>query len=249
MKFQPFDPMHSGLIRLAAVALLALTALPAIAEEAAEPEKPRTVIKATMHIEVSEAEPVLGLLDVNFALKPDQNLIVLRGDSYEVETAIKVIDALDTPRPMIDLHVYVLAASKQGSANVPEGLVEAVDRLQSLFGYSGFQLLDRITLRVLEGRRGQAEGGFLLGEDKTRAGYHFGFDKVSVEPRDSFNNIRIKRLQFNVSGSLQAGLMTDVAIREGQKAVIGSSTPQGSEDTFVLIVEAKASPDPARQSE
>ncbi len=34
-------------------------------------------------------------------------------------------------------------------------------------------------------------------------------------------------------------LKTDVEIREGQKAVVGKSTPRGTDETLILIVEAR----------
>ena len=242
MKFQPFEQWTAGL----AFATLALT-LPAIASEPVDPDKQRTVIKAMMHIDVTEAEAVLGLLDVDYALKPDQDLIVIRGEGYAVDTALKVIDALDSPRPTIDLHVFVLSASTEGQVDVPADLEAAVGQLRKIFGYSGFELLDNVTLRVLEGRSGRAEGGVRLGDDRSRTGYHFTFQKVSVVPEDDVNRIRIKGLEFEVDGAtegvVRAGLKTDIQIREGQKAVIGSSTPEGDGDTLILIVEATASPD------
>lgn len=256
MSFQPSDRTFRPVAL--ALNLLALAVLPAVAQEAADsecgdPERHRTVIKATMHIEVSEAESVLGLLGVNYALKPDQNLIVLRGEGYAVDTALKVIDALDVPRPTIDLVVYVLSASKQGTAEVPESLKTAVGQLQTVFGYSGFKLLDHVTLRVLEGRSGRADGGILLGDDTRRTGYHFAFKKVSVVPEDDVVRIRLKGLTFAVNGAgsetHRARLMTDVEIRAGQKAVIGSSTPQGIGDTLVLIVEASAPRDRSSQAD
>lgn len=257
MRFQPFDkprlPLSQVILAAAVLAILGLVALPAIAQEEAEPKKERTVIKATMHIDVSEAESVLRLLGVHYALKPDQNLIVLRGESYAVETAIKVIDVLDEPRPSIDLHVHVLSASKQGQADVPKDLEAAVGQLRNIFGYSGFEVLDTIMLRVLEGRQGRTDGGIRLGDNTARNGYRFSFQKISVVPDDGFNNIRIKGLKFDVSGqgdgSSRASLMTDVQIREGQKAVVGSSTPQGDGETLILIVEATASPDLSWKSE
>ncbi len=41
------------------------------------------------------------------------------------------------------------------------------------------------------------------------------------------------------AGSLLASLKTDIEIREGQTAVIGSSTPQGAGGTLILIVKSK----------
>ena len=251
MNFPPFDRLTLAVT----LALLTLTAAPATAQDAAssdaESPAPRTVIKATIHIEAAEAESVLGLLGVDYAIKPDQDLIVLRGESYAVETAIKVIDALDQPRPSIDLQVYVLAASKGGEADVPEALEAAVDRLRGTFGYHGFKLLDNVMLRVLEGRSGRADGGIHLGDNAERTGYEFAFQKVSVVPEEGFNHIRIKGLSFDVSGggdgARRASLKTDIKIREGQKAVIGSSTPEGIGETLILIVEANASPEPSSQ--
>ncbi len=254
--------LFDRLAATAALVILGLAAVPAIAqEEKTEPNntesaasaRPRTVIKATKYIEVREATEVLELLDVEFALKEDQNLIVLRGEGYAVETALKVIDALDEAWPNIDLRVFVLAASKEGEADVPSELESAVDQLKGVFGYSGFQLLDSITLRVLEGRQARADGGIRLGNDSERTGYHFSFQKILVVPEDDFISIRLKGLKFDVdgpvAGSLRASLMTDVQIREGQKAVIGSSTPTGIGETLILIVEATAPPDPSWKSD
>ncbi len=249
MRFQLFDQLATT----AAVAIFALLALPALAEEDAEPDIPRTVIKATKYIDVKETASVLELLDVEFAFKEDQNLIVLRGESYAVETAIKVIDALDEMWPNIDLRVFVLAASKEGEADVPSELEDAVGQLRGVFDYSGFQLLDTITLRVLEGRQARVGGGIRLGDDSERTGYHFSFQKILVVPEDDSLKIRLKGLRFDVdgpvAGSPRASLMTDVQIREGQMAVIGSSTPRGVGDTLILIIEAKAPPDPSQQND
>ncbi len=269
MRFQLFDRSHLppstlALAVTAAVTILGLAALPAAAQEEAESNntesapsarKHRTVIKATQFIDVSEAEAVLALLDVHFALKPDQNLIVLRGESYAVETAIKVIDALDQPRPSIDLQVSVISASQEGKVDVPKDLEAAVDQLRGVFGYSGFTLLDSITLRVLEGRTARADGAIRLGNDTERTGYSFSFQKIILVPdaEERVRNIRLKKLKFEVNGhdaeTPRASLMTDVQIREGQKAVIGSSTAQGVGETLILIVEANAPPDPSWQTE
>lgn len=245
MKFPPFDKLPAFVLTLLAASLLVPAAL---AEEAAQQKKIRTVLKATIHIDVNEAQGVLDLLDVRHAVKPDQNIIVLRGDNEAVETALKVIDALDTPRPSIDLQVFVLAASKQSSSTeVPNELEATVDQLQAVFGYTGFRLLDTVYLNVREGRAGRVDGSLLLGEDSKRTGYQFGFQKATVVPEEGHNDIRIKGLEFvvpsTVAGSPHAALRTDVQIRAGQTGVIGSSTPQGVAGTLILVVRAKASPE------
>ncbi len=254
MKSQPFEkrPAAKLAILALAVAALGLAALPAPAQEQPDPKKYRTVIKATMHIEVREAVAVLELLDVEFAIKEDQNLIVLRGDNYAVETAIKVIDALDEPRPSIDLRVFVVAASKEESSDVPGELESAVKQLKGVLGYTGFRLLDTITLQVMEGRKARADGGIRFGDDDERTSYRFSFQKVTVVPEDEvrvrFNDLRFE-VDGPVAGTLRASLMTDVEIRKGQKAVIGSSTPRGDGDTLVLILEASVPDGPSWASE
>ena len=75
MRYPPFDRIRI----VAAVVALTLTALPALGQQAEQP-KLRTVIKAMMHADASEARAVLDLLDVKYGIKDDQNLIVLRGE-------------------------------------------------------------------------------------------------------------------------------------------------------------------------
>ena len=248
MRFLPSDPFRHSAAILTIVGFTMV--LPVLADERPEPTKTRTVIKATKYIDVDEAKPVLDLLGVPFAVKPDQNLIVLRGPDDAVETALKAIDALDEPRPSIDLHVFILAASEDQNSNIPKDLEAAVQQLQGLFGYTGFELLDNVFLKVREGRRGRVDGGIFLENGATeRTGYQLSFQKVTVVPEDGRRSIRFKDMRFQVNGrvagTLSAALVTDVEIREGQKAVVGSSTPQGIGQTLILIVHAEASPDPS----
>jgi len=252
MRYLPFDKLRI----LAAAAALTLTALPAPGQEEQKP-KLRTVIKAMMHADASEATAVLDLLDVKYGIKDDQNLIVLRGEGYAIDTALKVLDALDEPQPSIELQVFVLSASKEGSTNVPAELSAAVDSLKGVFGYQGFELLDNVLLRVLEGRRGRVDGGIRLGDDDQRTSYSFSFRKATVVPEDELK-IRLKDLKFEVVGprhrpagssggdadSLLASLKTDVQFREGQTAVIGSSTPRGLGETLILMVKSTATKGP-----
>lgn len=252
MKSQLFD--RSWCPSWLVAGLIGLLAAPALAEDKAEYKSLRTVLKATRYIDVSEVQGVLDLLDIRFAVKPDQNIIVVRGGNGAVENALKVIDALDNPRPSIDLQVFVLSASKDDTIQVPKELETTVEHLRGVFGYRGFVLLDTVLLNVLEGRQGRIDGGLLLGDDSERTAYHFGFQKVTVVPEEGQRrNIRIKGLRFDVSGdspdTLRASLQTDVQIHEGQKAVIGSSTPQGIGETLILVVQAKASADPSWATE
>lgn len=217
-----------------------MTAIPLMAEETA---KIRTVLKATRYIDVGEVASVLDLLDIEYAVKGDQNIIVVRGRNQDVETALKVIEALDEARPSFEVRLFVLAASKDDKtpADLSPELEKAVGQIRDLFGYQSFELLDSVFLQVMEGRKGQIDGGIQLGDTAERTPYRLRFNKVHLVPEDHRTRVRIDGLSFDLSGagadSHRAELQTDVEILEGQKAVIGSSTPGGIGETLVLIVE------------
>lgn len=260
MRFPKSDPPHT--LTVVVMAVLCLAAFPLAADEpggeppskaAAEQQgkgPPRTVIKATRFVDVREVAPILEMLDVQIRLKPDVSMIVLRGwPDGDLETALKLIEALDEPSPSIEINVYILAASRDetGSAGISQELRAAVDKLQALFGYRGFKVLDTVFLRVLEGRAGQVNGAIDAGNGTSkRTGYRFGFNSNRVAPtEDGEVFVRLNGLHFELHGEPEPGtvqharLTTDVEIREGQKAVVGKSTPAGTGDTLILIIEAK----------
>lgn len=221
----------------------------------AEEKTFRTVLKATLHIDVQDVAPVLDLLDIEYALKPDQNIIVLRGEPQSMETALKVIEALDQPRPSFELRLFVLSASKDkpSQGSLSPGLEKAVDQLRELFGYRSFALLDSVFLQVMEGRQGQIDGGVQLAGAAERTPYHLSFRKIHRVPEADRTRVRLDGLSFELSApeadSRLAQLRTDVEILEGQKAVIGSSTPGGLAETLVLIVEVGATAETSKSSE
>jgi hypothetical protein len=214
------------------------------------PPQLRTVIKQTRYVDVHELERILGMLELQIRLKPDINAIVLRGRSQsEIDTALRLIEALDVPPEpghTVEVSAYVIEAAKEAGGNVgiSENLAAAVEQLQKLFGYQSFKLLDTVFLRVLDGRKGSVQGGLALGGDEqhTKA-YQLALDRVTIIPRgDDGRLVRLDGLTFELEGGGQAQRVyfrTDVEVREGQKAVVGKSTPRGTDGTLVLIVEAR----------
>ncbi len=240
-----FESPFCTTLLLAAIALL--LAAPLAGEESANSDPPRTVIKAVRHINVEDLVSTLELLDITFAIKSDLNSVVLRGpDGGDLQTALKLIDALDTPSPTISLRVFILTGSRQASEQTElPGELEAVTRqLRDLFGFKSIRLLDTAFLQVLEGHRGFVEGGVRFGSAADQQGhYELVFSKARVSPReDGPVFIRLAGLKFNLNGKNGQGvrLQTDVEVPMGQKAVIGKSTPGGSSDSLVLVVEASA---------
>ncbi len=249
MRFPKSESNPSAMIFLGLAVLCLAIPLPAAAEDpAAEArDRGRTVVKLTRFVDVRDLEPILEILDVQVRLKPDLNAVVLRGkDGGDLDTALKLIEALDEPTPTIGVSVYVVAASRQDEAktDISPELEAAVKQLQTVFGYRGFKVLDTVYLQVREGRRGEVAGGVELAGG-ARSTYQFGFRNARVTPvEDGPVFIRLDGLQFELAalGASEARLLasfkTDVQVRIGQKAVIGKSTPEGTDETMILIVEA-----------
>ncbi len=220
-------------------------------QEPADPSQVRTVIKRTKHVDVRELQKILSLLGLRIRLKEDINAIVLSGSDSDVDSALRLIEALDVPAepgPTVQLTAYVIAASKdaEDAIGITEGLAPVVDQLRHLFGYRGFELLDNVFLRVRDTRGGRVEGGIVLGgEDQNRAAYQLTFRRVEImSTEEAQRRVLIDGLNFELNGTRNGEtqrvfFQTDVEIREGQKAVVGKSTPRGTDDTLVLILEAQ----------
>ncbi len=248
MRFPKSESRLSPTAILGIAALWLAIPLSAVAEEPADPkERGRTVVKLTRFVDVRDLEPILEILDVQVRLKPDLNALVLRGrDGGDLDTALALIEALDEPTPSIGVSVYVVAASRQEEAKsgISPELEAAVSQLQTVFGYRGFKVLDTVYLQVREGRRGGVVGGVELAGG-ARSTYQFGFQNARVTPvEDGPLFIRLDGLRFELNARGEsdsrplAAFNTDVQVRVGQKAVIGKSTPEGTDETMILIVEA-----------
>jgi hypothetical protein len=207
-----------------------------------------TAVKPLAHVDAREFENVLALLEVEYVVKPAMNVIVLKGRKEAIESALRAIEALDQPQPNLELTAFIVSASKthDESRGIPDDLRPVVDQLRGVFGYSGFELLDAASLRIQVGRRGTIQGGLALGdpEGRTVARYAIRFARVRIAPPDDSAEgwlIRLDDLTFGLTGDggELAQLRTDVAIVEGQKAVIGRSAASGIGDSVVLIVDAK----------
>lgn len=222
------------------------------AEEDANTDDLRTVIKSTVFVDVREVAKMLSVLKVEFAVDEARNTLILRATGKDMDTALAVIEALDAPRPSLDLRLFVVAASKDGTArgDMPDDLRKAVGELEKVFGYRSFSLLDTAYLRVLQGRRSQIQGGITLAGEQEASNYHVEFNKVQLVP-DLENGdsdvpqpkVRVLGLSFGLKQQgedppFRTYLRTDLQFLVGQKAVVGSSTPVGSGETLLLIIEA-----------
>jgi len=202
----------------------------------------KIAIKPIAYKEASQFREFLELVGVEYVVNPTLNTITLKGIPDRVNQAIKGIDTLDTPEQTIELTLYLVEASRTNTESIsaPAGLHKAIEQLRGAFGFSGFRLLDSISLRVLSGRHGEITSSARLGDDPERnPNYKVSFDRVRLLPPDGDTvPVRIEDLRFELTGAngLYAGLRTDVEVAVGQMAVIGRSTARGLDGNLVLII-------------
>ncbi|MCP4655117.1 MAG: hypothetical protein GY856_06815 [bacterium] len=202
------------------------------------------MIKQTAFFDVRELADILDLLDIGVRIDAEHQAVVLRGPGDELDTALKLIEALDEPPApslSIELSVFILGASKEESATaeLPADLEAVVGKLRKLFGYRGFELLDTLFLRVRDGSQGRLRGylaeGITYDFSLNRAKV-LGFNRATLEEEQS--TLRFDGLTFLFQGD-RSRLATDVEVREGQKAVVGKAAPGNGGPALILVIEAK----------
>jgi hypothetical protein len=233
-------PKSSKALSIAVLALAALTlCLPAVAED--EGQAPwRTVIKTTKYASVADIAKMVKVVDVVVAVDAATNQIFIRGPEANIETAIKVIEALDSPEPRwgIELMVHLVRASKDpvDSPAIPDDMKAAISELAELFNYRGFELVDTVFLRAT------ADAGAAQVSTPLRDGGSFGvaFDTATVIYGEPKHLVRFKNLTLS-SPSARIEIRPNGEVGEGHKVLIGKSSlhDAGVDADLVLIIEAK----------
>jgi hypothetical protein len=130
-------------------------------------------------------------------------------------------------------------ASEQPSAsgNLPAELEPVADEMRKIFSYKSFRLLDSILLRTQPGNRATASGTIPTGESKTMYSFDVRPSAVTEDPKGRL--IRLDNLNLTMNGgNNNAGIHTEIAVREGQRVVVGKSN-MGSGGSLILVVTAK----------
>ncbi len=208
----------------------------------------KTVLVYTRYVDAGDLQGVLSVLPLEVVIKPELGVIMLHGSADLIDTAKKVVDALDvppSPSPNIELRGYIIAVSKDKSARkgVVDEIAGVVDELAEIFGYTGFEVLDTMFLRTRHGSGGQV-GGTLELESGRRATYNMGFnyskilgfDRARKEEKE--HTVRFDGLILRQKPSTPPALETDVEVREGQTAVIGKARLDGVPEDLILVIKA-----------
>jgi hypothetical protein len=151
-------------------------------------------------------------------------------------------DVAPTPPPRVEFVAYLVWASfNYGSPPgqpIPAAIEEAVAEMKKTFAYTDYKLLDTVSTVV----RHHAEVENVLAGASTPGGAYFytlnyGDTAVSTDGKTVNVNPFKFSLRIPSGGTYQnVGIATDVAIREGQKLVLGKVRTGVSDSVNIFLV-------------
>lgn len=174
------------------------------------------------------------------------NLLTVRDFPENVAAIEEALKRLDAPaatqmNPDVELHVHVLLASKQPipGAALPDELVEVVRSLKDTLTYKSYTLAASFVQRVQIQADRRVDGRGMLdaktyGSDPTKDASVFQVDwqfqggALDI-PKEGSVQIRLRefslalREKSSTNDQTMASLRTDVAFKEGEKVVVGTS--------------------------
>jgi hypothetical protein len=215
------------------------------------------------HADPEDLRRVLRIFHVDAQAHPNLGILTLQGPRDQVAAAAaaaRELDVAPSPTPNLQVTVFVLGVSKTHAldGSVPQGLAEVAHQLRDVFGFKGVDLIDSVSVRVLDRGRGGVEGILAAADGVPALPYVFGFNRASlVERQDGPPSIRLAGFRFTAAnqqqvanlppklrdatpspGDFHTELSTDVEVRAGQTAVLGHAATAGSRDGLVLVVRA-----------
>jgi len=135
-------------------------------------------------------------------------------------------------------------ASEQAGAStsLPPELQPVANQLKGILAYKSFRVLDTVLLRTQPGKMAHATGVIgTVGPDGGKTQYELSVSPMAVTEDPKGRLIRLDDLVLNlrVPGGLQAGVNTEITVREGQRVVVGKSNIGAPDQALILVVTAK----------
>lgn len=184
--------------------------------------------------------------------------IVLRGKPADVSALENTIRELDSASSSssgsknVELTVYLLSGSNSSSSpaaeSAPAAVTPVVKQLRTVFPYSSYQLLSTILLRSAEGAPASTEGLLKAfgnaAEGSSPSGYTVLYKAASVSPDEASPTIHLTGFHFRLGvpishNMFNAGIDTDIDLREGQKVVVGKSNLENVDSALFVVLMAK----------
>ena len=231
--------------------ILAAAAL-VMADDAPPKPPPAQKIFKLQYADANRVANLLRPLGIMVNAESQSNVLAVTGSPQTisaVEDALKKLDVPSAPVKNVELTGYLLLASPQGSdtPDVPE-LASVIKELRSLSPFKSYKLLESFNLRDRDGEQGHVQG-FLSGLSQKPGplsgpyapSYTFGFNRLSIRSSGSSSTVRLDGIGLLVKTApgMEARIMTDVDIREGQKVVVGKTNANGADQALFLVLSAK----------
>ncbi|MFB3777606.1 MAG: hypothetical protein ACE141_08335 [Bryobacteraceae bacterium] len=228
--------------------------LPLLAQEAKPIQPKEGWVSKVFDIKNQDANRLallVGAFGADVRPSPQLKAIAVTGPPAVVDAVGEAIKRFDVPLRNVELTTYlVMGQPRETQATaVPKELEGVVKQLRGLFLYQGFQVLDTAVLRAREGQAAQVNGGFSPPAETT---YRLELSSLAVTTEGKDHIVRVDRLRFaarmpytvvrdgkEFRSVRDAGLQTDIDVREGQKVVVGKASVDDSGNALILVVTAK----------
>jgi hypothetical protein len=172
-----------------------------------------------------------------------------------IEEALKRLDTPASPRPNIELQMYVLVASNQSgnaggtSPQVPAELKDVLTKLRETLSYRNYELATSVVQRLTETPRGlHGKGMAEISKSPASAGsvtlpYEYSINSVTLGSTPT--GARIVQIgEFTFSTGLTAAtvdnrtqVQTALNLRDGEKVVVGTAAL--GDRALIIVLTAK----------
>lgn len=167
-----------------------------------------------------------------------------------IEEALKRLDTPAPPRPNIELHMHVLAASNQSGASeatapLPAELKDVITQLRGTLSYTNYELAATVVQRVTETRNvlqgngaGQVSRANPTGLDMA-VPYQYVIRSVSLARNPSgAQTVQIEEFTFAAQTDKdKAQVQTALNLRDGEQVVVGTATIRNR--ALIVVLSAK----------
>jgi hypothetical protein len=171
-----------------------------------------------------------------------------------IEEAIKRLDTPETPSPDIEFTVHILIASNSEglTTELPSDLASVVKQLQSTLRYKNYVLMTSAIHRGKEGSNLVTNSGIadskVLGVTTPQSNpifYNYALNRIALDAVTTSPRVQVGGFQFGMKAPLvmgndgkiqyeNIGFNTPVAVREGEKVVVGT-TSMGDKGLVVVL--------------
>jgi hypothetical protein len=161
------------------------------------------------------------------------------------------------PKKSVELTFHILAASKSGANQPIPGMEAVVRNMQTTFGYTAFELIDVMQLRVLDESVGEASSQASFRNSPMPLKFQLRVAPLRVLEGASGPVLQLGNLRFETKWPSKTkevtkegherewvsytdnAISTSLEIKEGQKVVVGKANLAGPDYTVFLVVSGK----------